>query len=511
MIARLQPVADPGAAAASSRGADARFAAPVLARSVQVAGSGPAAARRRAELAAAGLLAEPPDADLVLAAPRAWRARPAGGPRAATVVLDPALDAVSVPRTALALVRARRELRRAGYTVRTLMAVPGESSARALAPLAERTSLDYLLRWVTHPPRGVRRVAAAGLRTRPGRSLLALSRRAVVVASRADGPPALLGAVPPTDRGTGAWVLLLSAGDELTRVVLLSLDASGRPVAAAKSARTPAARGSFDAEATVLGVAAGSGVPGVPRLLAREAVAGLPVSVEQAMPGQLLSRALETSTPRQAHATLDRAAAWAAQLALQTRRPPEDLGAERRRLAADLDAGWPGAPAGLVAALVAQLPAVPGVLAHNDLGTWNVLVAGDEVSAVDWESAASPGWPLWDLLYLLTDGLALVDGARGHDARAAHALALHRGELASSRSLFGRLRESATALDIGADAVGALATLCWLHHGLSRRDRAARGAGAGTAPLPAAARLGSAWLGDPRLGARWPAFHGAGR
>jgi phosphotransferase family enzyme len=243
-------------------------------------------------------------------------------------------------------------------------------------------------------------------------------------------------------------------------------------------------------------------VRGVPLVIARAELGGRPVTVEAAMRGELLGRALERSSPGRALAALDRAGAWAVELGVRTSGGPASLAVERDRLGAELT------HVTAASGLVRQLPAVPAVLAHNDLGTWNVLVTDDAVSAVDWESARAAGFPLWDLLYLLTDGLALVDGATSHADRAAHAVALHRGELAASSWFFGRVLRGADSLGVGVDAVGGLATLCWLHHSLSRPGRLGRGVGAGTAELPAAARLSQPWLTDPLLGPGWTALRG---
>ena len=56
-------------------------------------------------------------------------------------------------------------------------------------------------------------------------------------------------------------------------------------------------------------------------------------------------------------------------------------------------------------------------------------------------------------------------------------------------------------LAIPAEAVGPLATLCWLHHGLSHVRRGER-LGA-EAQIPPAERIAPIWLDDPLLGPAW--------
>ena len=146
---------------------------------------------------------------------------------------------------------------------------------------------------------------------------------------------------------------------------------------------------------------------------------------------------------------------------------------------------------------------LPAVLQHNDLGTWNtVWAAPGEFTVLDWESARADGLPLWDLLYFAVDALGLLDGARTAEQRAEHAIRLLRGELPASDTLFDTIRRYVARLAIPAEAVGPLATLCWLHHGLShvRRGETAgrRSPGpAGGANRPHLARRSAA---RPRLG-----------
>jgi hypothetical protein len=113
---------------------------------------------------------------------------------------------------------------------------------------------------------------------------------------------------------------------------------------------------------------------------------------------------------------------------------------------------------------------------------------------------------LWDLLYFLVDVLPQLDGARSARERAELAIRLLRGEAPSSPVLFGWIRRAVEETAVPDQAVGPVATLCWLHHGLSHSDRSARAEGVeegSAAQLPPVERIAPEWLADPTLGPGW--------
>jgi hypothetical protein len=68
------------------------------------------------------------------------------------------------------------------------------------------------------------------------------------------------------------------------------------------------------------------------------------------------------------------------------------------------------------------------------------------------------------------------------------------------------VRDAVTELEIPPGAVGALATLCWLHHGLSplvRRDSLEGLGVADEPPLHGTELNAGVWLSDPALGVAW--------
>ena len=147
------------------------------------------------------------------------------------------------------------------------------------------------------------------------------------------------------------------------------------------------------------------------------------------------------------------------------------------------------------------------MLQHNDLGSWNVVARPRlGFTVLDWESARRHGLPLWDLLYFLVDVLPQVDGARTEEERTGTAIRLLRGESPSSRVLFRWLQRVVEETGLPTDAVGPIATLCWLHHGLSHLARSGKAESVeegSAAELPPVERIAPAWLADPALGPGW--------
>jgi hypothetical protein len=242
---------------------------------------------------------------------------------------------------------------------------------------------------------------------------------------------------------------------------------------------------------------------------------GLPASIEPAAPGRPVHLVLgdRRRSRRWRMSVVDAIAAWAVALGVETAggtagelfRGLEDDHAEHR----PLNAVGPD--------IRRELDGVPTVMAHHDLGPWNILWASSTFTVVDWESSSPSSLPLWDLLYFLTAALSTVDAAPAAPTRAG-VLDLLRGRSRSSPVLFQWLARGAGALGISPGTVGPLATLCWLHHARSRPRRTAlleglvhpqRAPGdaiAGDAPTPVLGDLGVAWMGDPCLGPRWAAF-----
>jgi hypothetical protein len=242
-------------------------------------------------------------------------------------------------------------------------------------------------------------------------------------------------------------------------------------------------------------------------LIGRFEAAGLPASLESAAQGEQLSSLIARDHDR-ARRAVEEIAGWIVEVAAETSAPPATLAEELQRLRAEVLPHW--VDRGASPDLVDRLPDLPSVLQHNDLGSWNIVVQpGRGFMAVDWESARRHGLPLWDLLYFLIDALSLLEGARTPEQRVAAALRILRGDSAASPVLFRWLRRGVEAAGIPPAAVAPVATLCWLHHGLSHVSRRAAadqtesGSAAGLSPIDL---LAPRWLQDPALGLAWSAW-----
>jgi hypothetical protein len=334
----------------------------------------------------------------------------------------------------------------------------------------------------------------------------------VTVSVRTPGLPFIVASavrrlgLPPTVRP----LLTLGLGDVLSRNIFHLFPAEGtEPAWVLKFARVPDYAEPFDRDARGLALAAragGSVAAHAPRLLVRFDDAGIHANVETAAVGYRLRDLL--LRPGRRHEKLrliDRVAEWILQMARAT--AVHSSGSEileQRRLVDE--AIERGAIDREMRDLAADLPPLPAVLQHNDLGSWNVIVDDDHFTVLDWELARARGLPLWDLFYFLTDALALLDGSIGGERRHLHTIELFRGRRDSSRILFEWTRRAVDDLKVPAEAVGAIATLCWLHHALTplrRRDAMNVFARGGVQAVHGTERVADAWLAEPELGVAW--------
>lgn len=404
-----------------------------------------------------------------------------------------------------------RALRSAGYAVQRFLPLPGLEQPDLVLPVARGPAARYALEtWrPAQTPTKRLRNRLVGTLVRAG--ALPAVRAEQVLGLRDPGPPFAVAAaeafgVPPS----AAWFMVLGQGDPLARVAF-HLFAPGEPEPSwlMKLGRVPAVRDSFDRDerGLKLASAAGAAAAHAPALIGRFEADGLQASLESAATGEQLSSLIARDGDR-ARRAVEEIAAWTVEVAAETAASTETLADERHRLRTEVLPHWLdlGAPSDLVD----RLPELPGVLQHNDLGSWNIVAQpeGDFV-AVDWESARRYGLPLWDLLYFLVDALPLVQGARSPEQRVEEALRILRGDSAASPVLFRWLHRGVEAAGIPVDAVAPVATLCWLHHGLShvlRRANADRTEPGSAADLSPIDLLAPRWLEDPALGPGWSAW-----
>jgi hypothetical protein len=406
--------------------------------------------------------------------------------------------------------RPRRSLRSAGFDVQRLVARPDAMAPALLLPLEQRRASSYAIehwsvvdrRWKVVRRGVAQRLARRGMWPPVGSIVTVCQRRRV--------PPGIVKAARPVGLPADVdWVLSLGKGDMLSRNVFhLFRRDQDEPEWVLKFARVPDYAVPFDRDERGLSNAAAAGelvTRRVPQLVGRFMWEGIHASLETAGTGYRLRELLTAPLKRTEKLRLiDVLAEWIVAMGSATAAPAGALDSERARLLTDVLPRF--RDHGVTTQLVGGLPDLPSVLQHNDLGSWNVLVRDHDFTVVDWESSRLHGLPFWDLFYFLADALALLDGSVAGETRHEHTVALFRGDAPSSEILFRWTRTAVREFGIPPEAVGALATLCWLHHSLSpveRRDSLDRLASGAEPSLHGTELTGLAWLRDPALGPSW--------
>ena len=400
------------------------------------------------------------------------------------------------------------------YEAQRLLLRPTRQRPTLALPLDQPAAASYALeRWSVVDRRWkiLRRHAARLLVSRglfpPGVSPF------VTVATHAAGQPLMVAAARelgvPSD---ASWFLTFGQGDALSRNAFQLFRAgSGRPEWILKFARVAGYSERFDNDERGLRLARDAGglvAEHAPKLVGRFEVGGIHASLETAAAGRRMRDVLRTPGGRAGKLRLiDRIGSWILELGRATRTASEAATAERRRLANEVVPRW--TDFGVRADIVDRLPPLAAVSQHNDLGTWNVVADGGEFVVVDWENVREGALPLWDLLYFLGDAFVLLDGAVSPEQLPERMARLFAGEAPSSPLLFAWVRRAVEAAAVPPEAVGALATLCWLSHSHS--------AGAHNADLAAFTPqhpprthglegIAWAWLEHPALGAGWSSW-----
>jgi hypothetical protein len=413
-----------------------------------------------------------------------------------------------------------RPFRGGEYQARRLLLRPTRERPTLALPLDQLASVSYALerwsvvdrRWKTARMRAARVLVSRGL-------FPSWASPVVTVATQTAGPPTLVAAAGelgvPSDV---SWFLTFGQGDALSRNAFQLFRAGfDRPEWVLKFARVSGNSKRFDGDERGLQLAHAAGdviAAHAPRLVGRFDVDGVQASLETAAAGRRLRDVLRTPGDRSVKLRLiERIGGWIVQLALLTQTSPEAMGAERKRLRSDVVPRW--SELGVHPELVDELPPLAAVAQHNDLGTWNVVADDGDFVVVDWENAREAALPLWDLLYFLGDAFVLLDGsdAREHapEQLPARMVRLFAGEARSSPLLFSWVRLAAEAAAVPPDAVGAIATLCWLSHSLA--------AGVQNVDLAALTPrdpprlhgfegMARAWIAHPALGPSWSAWRG---
>jgi hypothetical protein len=413
-----------------------------------------------------------------------------------------------------------RPFRGRDYQAGRLLLRPTRERPTLALPLDQPASASYALerwsvidrRWKAARMRAARALVSRGL-------FPSWASPVVTVASKAGGPPTLVAAAGdlgvPSDV---SWFLTFGQGDALSRNAFQLFRAgSGRPEWILKFARVAGNSKRFDNDERGLQLAHAAGTviaAHAPQMIGRFDADGVHASLETAAAGRRLRDVLRTPGDRAVKlALIERIGAWILELGRLTQTSPEAMSSERERLRRDVVPTWN--ELGVRAELVDELPPLSAVAQHNDLGTWNVVTDNGDFVVVDWENVRDAALPLWDLLYFLGDAFVLLDGSdapeHAPEQLPARIVRLFAGEAPSSPQLFSWVRRAAEAAAIPPEAVGPIATLCWLSHSLS--------AGVQNVDLAALTPrdpprlhgfegIARAWMAHPALGPGWSVWRG---
>jgi hypothetical protein len=409
-----------------------------------------------------------------------------------------------------------RSFRGGDYQARRLLLRPTRSRPTLALPLDQPASVSYALerwsvvdrRWKRARMRAARGLVSQGL-------FPSWASPVVTVATRAAGPPALVAAAGEFDvPGDVSWFLTFGQGDALSRNAFQLFNAgSEQPEWVLKFARVAGYSERFDNDERGLRLARGAGdviAAHAPQLVGRFDLDGVHASLETAAAGSRLRDVLLAPGDRTVKLRLiERIGAWILEFGRLTQTSPEALGAERKRLRSDVVPRW--AELGVHSELVDELPPLRAVAQHNDLGTWNVVADGGDFVVVDWENVREAALPLWDLLYFLGNAFVLLDGSDSPEQLPRRIVRLFAGEAPSSHLLFSWVRRAADAAAVPPDAVGAIATLCWLSHSLSADVHNVDLAAFTPRDPPRMHGLegiARAWMAHPALGPGWSAWRG---
>jgi hypothetical protein len=409
-----------------------------------------------------------------------------------------------------------RPFRGGDYQARRLLLRPTRERPTLALPLDQPAAVSYALerwsvvdrRWKTARMRAARVLVSRGL-------FPSWASPVITIATRAPGPPTLVAAAGevgvPADV---SWFLTFGQGDALSRNAFQLFRAgSDQPEWVLKFARVAGYSERFDNDERGLQLAhaAGDAVAAhVPRLVGRFDVDGVHASLETAAAGRRLRDVLLTPGDRTAKLELiERIGGWILALGRLTQTSVDAMGAERKRLRSEVVPR--SSELGAHPGLVDELPPLTAVAQHNDLGTWNVVADNSDFVVVDWENAREAALPLWDLLYFLGNAFVLLDGSAAPDQLPARLTHLFAGKAPSSPLLFSWVRRAAEAAAVPPDAIGAIATLCWLSHSLSASAHNLDLAAFTPRDPPRMHGLegiARAWMAHPALGPSWSLWRG---
>jgi hypothetical protein len=272
--------------------------------------------------------------------------------------------------------------------------------------------------------------------------------------------------VPP---GRLTWCFATGGAHSSNKIVAT---VSSRPSTAARLVvKLPRLRASAEGlarEADVLEALAPLALPGVPRLLGRQAFEGGLAVVESRLEGRPLPGLLGS-------APIDTLAAhvreWLQRLA---RRQGAASGRANSvaRAFADRSDRIRDRPAADGRAWATALARLPSVVEHRDFGPWNLLLhrSGD-IQVLDWESALLDGIPGADLVYFLTYLEIFTAGARTPDDQVAVCKRVWHSGGSSAQTAPRQLEVYLRDLGQQPDLARAIRLYTWASHAVAADER----------------------------------------
>jgi hypothetical protein len=434
-------------------------------------------------------------------------------PEVTVAPVELAADAISTRAGTIVLEgrRGARSLHRAGYNVQTLLPVPSIAEARHLVRPDHPHAAIYAIEHMSVATTLKRRLRNSVAKALLSRAWFPDVLPGFTVGLRTDEPPFHLAAAEEFGVPPGAeWFMTLGGFDALSRSVFqLFAPGESEPGWVVKFTRVPEYTLPFERDERGFRLVQSAGKEvgeHVPRILGQFQVSGLHASVEVAASGYRLTDFLLRDISRDDKlGVIDSVAAWILELGRRTAQSPTTLRGERERLAKEVVPDW--AEHGISPDFVEQIPELPSVLQHANLGAWNVIArSAREFAVIDWESVREQDFPLWDLIFFLRDALFHLDEASD---RSAHTARLFRGELPSSEALFRWVRRAVEVFEMPPDSVGPVTTLCWLNYGSAvasrETQRIALAAGEPSGETDAE-RLARLWVSEPGLGPSWDSW-----